>query len=327
MDSPGEESFFPQVSGRSSSPSFQAVYWRAIGVLFASSVKNNPDARHVFFCNSVPPNTKTVPLLDLFRKFAVEIIVVPFTYRGAVEATRSFGNVLYIFDVIKYISEHIDAERVIILDPDCLWIRSAKSLEAMIDRHGAVFYDIGYPPEKDNNGLTRLQLQQIAGEFLANPAIEPPPFVGGELYAATAKENKRVAALIDRFVARNTELRAQGASSLVTEEHFFSLIAFQLGYDTKVASSFIKRIWTAFRFRNSQRADLSLTIWHLPSEKRTGLAVLFRDLVSKKTKFWSVPAGEPFAHYVGRFCGIPKRSSSKLVSDALDRLRARLKLV
>ena len=272
----------------------------------------------------MPPNSERLPIVDTLKKFAVEIILLPLTYRGATGELNTFANVLYTFDVIKYLGKNLDVDRILILDPDCVWNRSAGSLEAVIDRHGACFYDTGYPPDQDNNGLSRRQLQEISDAMSGTATEKLPVFVGGEFYAVTAKENRRIAAAIDPYLARNDVLRAAGKPHLITEEHFYSLWARHFGYDTRLAASYIKRIWTTFRYRNAEAADLELTIWHLPSEKRTGLAALFRELRSARTRFWTIPAGDEFARYVGSFCGVPNPSKAKLAFDALDRLVARL---
>lgn len=326
VDAPGEESLFPQVAGKSSAPDFQAVYWRAMSTMFASSVRNNPTARHVLFCNTSPPNTERLPIMDLFAQWGVELVTVPFTYRGAAPETRQFGNVLYLFDVVKYLAEHLDEGTILILDPDCVWVRSAEALASLVEARGAVFYDSGYPPTQDNNGLTRRQLAVIADAFFDDAPLDdaaPPVFVGGELYAVTATENRRIAQWIDGCLQWNDALRRDGKSPLVTEEHFLSLLAHRAGYDTSGAAAHIKRIWTTFHHRTSAPSDLGLSIWHLPSEKRTGFAALFNEIVRRRTLLWEIPQGDSFAGFLGGYFGVPQPSRLKLVTDAIDRVKAR----
>jgi hypothetical protein len=327
VDAPGEESAFPQVAGKSSAPDFQAVYWRAMSVMFASSVRNNPAARHVLFCNATPPNTPRLPILDLFAEWGVELIRVPFTYRGATPRAHQFGNqfgnVLYLFDVVKYLAEHVERGTILILDPDCVWIRPVDALAALVEAHGAVFYDSGYRPDESNNGLTRLELAAAA----AMADGEPPVFVGGELYAVTAAENRRIAQSIDACLEWNEARCRQGRPPLVTEEHFLSLIACRRGYDTAAAAAHIKRIWTALRHRTAAPSDIDLTIWHLPAEKRTGFAALFEEIVRDPACFSAIPQGEDFIRYLGGFFGVPRPSHGKLLTDAVDRLKARVQRV
>jgi hypothetical protein len=326
VDAPGEESLFPQVAGKSSAPDFQAVYWRAMSVMFASSVRNNPTARHVLFCNTSPPNNERLPILDLFTQWGVELVTVPFTYRGAAPRTQQFGNVLYLFDVVKYLAEHLDDGTILILDPDCVWIRPAEVLASLVEARGAVFYDSGYPPIQDNNGLTRRQLAAIAGTCSEDAPLDHtalPVFVGGELYAVTATENRRIAQWIDSCLQWNDALRREGKPSLITEEHFLSLLAHCAEYDTSAAAAHIKRIWTTFHHRTSSPSDLGLSIWHLPSEKRTGFAALFGEITRKRTLLWEIPQGDAFARCLGGYFGVPQPSRLKLVTDAIDRVKAR----
>jgi hypothetical protein len=67
-------------------------------------------------------------------------------------------------------------------------------------------------------------------------------------------------------------------------------------------SPFLKRIWTAFHYLNVVASDVNLPIWHLPSEKTGGIALLFKWLRQGK----SLPA-DPVK--LGGLVGVPKRTT------------------
>lgn len=70
-DPEGSESRYSQVEGRSSSADFQAVYWRCVVLFFATSVRHNPDARHLLYTNvSVPPPSGTSTRLPSWTGWA-----------------------------------------------------------------------------------------------------------------------------------------------------------------------------------------------------------------------------------------------------------------
>ena len=247
-----------------------------------------------------------------------------------VQITSNFtGSPLAVFGVIE--ADPADPARIAAFrekptDPVGLVDSPAEVLASLVEARGAVFYDSGYPPIQDNNGLTRRQLAAIAGTCSEDAPLDHtalPVFVGGELYAVTATENRRIAQWIDSCLQWNDALRREGKPSLITEEHFLSLLAHCAEYDTSAAAAHIKRIWTTFHHRTSSPSDLGLSIWHLPSEKRTGFAALFGEITRKRTLLWEIPQGDAFARCLGGYFGVPQPSRLKLVTDAIDRVKAR----
>jgi len=85
-------------------------------------------------------------------------------------------------------------------------------------------------------------------------------------------------------------------------------------------------MWTAFRMNNLATSDKELTIWHLPVEKRTGFADLFRQVIADPDLRPASDAhamGLTFANYQ-RLMGWPRRNPRKLAQDLRLKIAERL---
>ena len=198
-DSPEESTFFPQLGTTSDAPEAQAAYWRCMTCFFASSLAVNPGARHVAYTNTVLPTVDGIDLAALYRGWGVEVQTLPIAWRLPPGAVSSWGNQFYVFDVIRHFVQSRCAERLILLDSDCLWLRSADRIESAIDRHGALTYllDEGeYPAGSEINGLSR----DAMARFLASnggPSLSEIPYFGGEIYAANLATSAHIMATAD----------------------------------------------------------------------------------------------------------------------------------
>mgnify|MGYP007028596135 CR=1 FL=1 len=90
------------------------------------------------------------------------------------------------------------------------------------------------------------------------------------------------------------------------------------------ARSVIKRIWTSPRFNTAAPGDERLPLWHLPAEKRYGLADLYRALAGRG--FPTAMPGDAFRVLAGRLCAVPTKSAGKLLRDGVRQLAAKLGL-
>lgn len=276
-DDAADATFFPQVGSRSDAPKAQAVYWRCAVCFFASSMAVNPGLRHRFYTNTRLPVVDGVDIAALFAGWGVEVVTLPITWRLPPGTVSSWGNQFYVFDVISHHADSGDAGALVVLDSDCLWLRSAEDMIAAIAEQGALTYWIEedeYPPGSVINGLTYADL----GAFLSangGPARAATPYFGGEIYAASAATNR---ALAERARALWPAVQAQGSCAPREEAHFLSVLYAMLGLKAGTANRFIRRMWTTFHFHNLRGSDRELTVWHLPAEKRTGFADLFRRI-------------------------------------------------
>lgn len=328
-ESKGEESNYPQVVGVSSSTQFQAIYWRCIVVYFASSIKNNPTANHVLFTNvaRIPDidNFKTREFLD---RHGIQIVQLPLTYQTPVGYYGLWRNQFYIFDIIKYLTNEINDinESYIILDSDCLWIKSCEKIEKEIEINGLLTYEINYAESHNINGLTRIDMGKIYGELDNKVDEDLPKYFGGEWFAANIENIKKVSLISDEMWEICLRRFEKNLPKFNEEAHLLSYIYHKLGYRAGTANSHIKRIWTAWQFfYNASAEDFSLDVWHMPAEKNFGIKRLFSQVCQPQSKFWKVPVGEEFAKYAAAYLGIPKASLLKIIMDWIEMKKSGLK--
>ena len=326
-DSAEEGTFFPQLGTTSDAPEAQAAYWRCMTCFFASSLAANPGARHIAFTNTVVPRVDGIDLAALFGSWGVEIQVVPVGWRLPRGTVRSWGNQFYVFDVIRHFVSSRPAERLILLDSDCLWLRSADEIEAAIDRHGALTYLLDYQEHASGSEINGLSREAMASFLETNggPSLGEIPYFGGEIFAANLATSAQVITVAERLWPL---VESQGAGAPREEAHLLSVIYAQLGIEVGTADRFIRRMWTTLQHNNLTASDSNLAIWHLPAEKRTGFRDLFRQIVRNSDK---PPAlnrdamGLTFADF-SRHMGFPRRGPAKLARDLSMKVAEKLGL-
>ncbi len=310
-DQPGQETSFPQMNQLSSLASFQRVYWRCIAVFFASSVRVNPGRRHMLFTNTTVPTD----IAGLLEEWGVETVTLPFQRRPPKGYHGSFGNQFYIFDILDHAAGWAQAARLIVLDSDCVWVRPVDSMEDSIDQDGVLTYRLAYDESRPVNGASRQDMKAIAEAVWGRALPHAPDYCGGEIFAARTTALPGLMRSFEALWRANQERWRAGQPKLNEEAHFLSLMYLEGGHPSANANRFIRRIWTNFRSRNSTADDTALTIWHLPSEKKTGLSDLYHEVVRRDSAFWLVAMDERYVRLLSRAIGIPSRSPTKFARD------------
>jgi len=86
---------------------------------------------------------------------------------------------------------------------------------------------------------------------------------------------------------------ARQVPKLNEEAHVLSYLFLKNGFNGGQANVYIKRMWTdPATFRNVTAADLTLSIWHLPAEKKNGFRKLFHWLKEKDFLLADVPESQ-----------------------------------
>jgi hypothetical protein len=311
-DEDGDATFFPQVGLQSNTPEAQAIYWRCIAGFFVSSLLLNRGRPHLCFTNTSLPVIAGVNFGELFAKLGVEVVTLPITFRLRAGAVAAWGNQFYILDVLDWLARQARFARAIVLDSDCVWIKPADDIEAAIDRHGVLTYELGtceHAAREPINGLTR----EGMARFLAStggPAVPTTPYYGGEIFAATHAQIVRIIADARDIWGRVEE---GGPDTPKEEAHLLSVLYARRDIAGGTANSFIRRIWTNLTHYNASPEDLALAIWHLPSAKRFGFAALF-ERVAAGREYWADPSklGINQALYE-RVFGVPRRTCAVTV--------------
>lgn len=316
-DDAGEGTFFPQIGLSSDTQHAHAIYWRCVICFFASSLAVNREVKHILFTNTQVPYVDGIDLANLLDRWGVMVVQIPITYRLPKGVSASWGNQFYIFDILDHLKVNKLTEQTIILDSDCLWLRPvSERMHAAIKANGALTYfldDEEHPEDEAINGVTRGQMAQFLRDH-GGPHHASIPYFGGEIYAATQDTTERIAS---RAQALWPAVLAQSEGAPHEEAHFLSILYALEGFEAKTANPFIRRMWTTFHYNNLRESDPALTLWHLPAEKRSGFADMFRRIVAK-------PAADPAADTealglnvssYAKTMGWPRRRPIKLVRD------------
>lgn len=328
-ESEAEQSHYPRVTGEgaASSDRFQAVYWRCAVVSLATSRRLNAGATHVFYTNlDVLPTIDGHDLNALFAAWGVETVTLPYAFLPPDGYYDQWRSQFYVLDILRHLAGRLgDRDVAVLLDSDIVWTHPATRLAAATRRAGALTYDIGLDPDERMHGLTLRGMGALYGEVLEalhidRPAPEaPPPYTGGEIVAATGATLRRMDALFDGLWAEMLRRHAAGLPRFYEESHALSFLYYALDILDGTANPFVRRIWTALPDGNDARpTDLSLTLWHVPDQKRTGFQHLFADVMTPDSAFWALSPGDAFRRYVGRFLSIPSRTLGTLAREMGD---------
>ena len=322
LDDPEDASFFPQVGHDSSHRAFQDVYWRCVACFFASSARQNPDARHALFTNAEKlPTVDGLDVAELLRRLGVEVVRVPITHRLGRDKVKSWNNVFYILDVIAHLTRVGGFDRAVVMDSDCVWVRPADGLLADVARHRVLSMSIPYAYDEKLNNASRRDMVRAAQRLMGHRFDFIPNFSGGEIFAATRAGMADVHRTVSSMWA---ELSASppGEVHVYTEEHLLSIAFEILRIPTGTADPHIRRLWTALRLNNvtAEDVDSGRCAWHLPMEKKTGFVDLFRAVKDRESWFWTLPP-QDLRLRLARIMGLPKRSPRQWALQVESRVR------
>lgn len=303
LDSPEESSEYPQVGKGSHQSDFQKVYWRCVTVFFARSKQHNPQARHILFSNKKAEQFPVVDGLNIetfLQERNVEIVTIPLTWQTPEGYFGKWRNQFYIFDILQFIEnqEISDPSALLVLDSDCIIHASLTPLFEEISRKGLLVLPMPYGEDFNINGITRRDMRNIYTELDGSDPGTPPLYYGGEVFAATLPVIRQINAIAPAIWKNMLERHRNGHIKFNEEAHFLSYCYHKIG-GFGLLDRFIKRIWTSPKYNNVAPEDAQLPIWHLPSEKTGGIALLFRYLANGDKRWMDTD--------LGKYLGIPKR--------------------
>lgn len=303
LDSPEESSEYPQVGKRSHLSDFQKVYWRCVAVFFALSKHYNPQTRHILFSNKKSEDFPIIDGLNLqtfLQEKNVEIVTIPLSWQTPEGYFGKWRNQFYIFDILQFIESQAisDQSAFLILDSDCVIRASLEPVFSEIRQQGLLVLPMPYGEDYDINGITRNDMRRIYADLDGTDTGISPLYYGGEVFAATLPVIRRINAIAPEIWTKMLERHRNGQSKFNEEAHFLSYCYHKIGR-FGLLERFIKRIWTSAKYNNVQAEDAQLPIWHLPSEKTGGIALLFKYLASGDKRWMSSELGE--------YVGVPKR--------------------
>jgi hypothetical protein len=322
IDAPEEGTTFPSAGGNSSDPRVQAVYWRCVVTLFATARLADPAQRLALFCNAEPPVVDGTDLGRVLARYGVELRRVPLTIRIDPTRNPAWGNVLYFADIMSSLADEADELAVALVDSDVLVTAPLGPLFARIGEADFTGYAVDTAPEEQINGMTLQSMTQAARSLSRSP-LERVTHFGGELFGTTVGAWKRHEALF-RTILDQAAAGIGPAAAVRTEEHVFSIAFAQPGVTATKTNDLIKRIWTSPNHNTARPGDERLPLWHLPAEKRYGLADLYDWLHRQGWPMAMDP--EALRAAAMRLCGVPRKSAGKLIRDGVRQVAAKLGL-
>jgi hypothetical protein len=322
---------FAQIREDSASEEFRDIYRRCIGVFFASARRANPEARLVLYLNrpwaeSASCVSREVGLL--LGELGVEMRVITYDHVPPASFTKAWRNQFFVIDVLEHIHVGLSpSDGVVILDSDIVWASIAKADEFWDSVHssGLATYQVGYDDSHKVNGLSIGDLHDLMSQL----NLESPgrlTYCGGEIVGGTVDWIKRLAVNADRIWSLLMDQHLSNTSLAFEEAHVLSMAYAYIGHEPGSADGFIRRLWTQpLKPRNVRVGDTNLALWHVPAEKKYGLARLYRQLVSRGAERFGAETDSMFKTRVARQLGIPKNSLQKVLLDISQASFARLR--
>lgn len=322
-DSAGEGTSFPSAGGNSADLRVQAIYWRCLTVFFASARITNPGLRLALFSNVPAPQVDGIDIGAVLDRLGVEQRRLPLVSRLSPGKTAAWGNVLYFLDILDSLDAQPGNLRLALTDSDVVVTGPIDEMFGLLDNHEFAGYIVDSAPDEPINGMTPLEMARAASEIDGLERDGPVPHYGGELLATTPMAWSKARTLFHDLFAR-ADAGDGDAGRARTEEHLYSIAFATLGGGVADANHLMKRIWTSPRYTTSRPGDERLPMWHMPAEKRYGLADLFRDLARRG--FPLDMTAEEFRYLAASRCGLPSKSAGKIVRDGIRQVASKLGL-
>ena len=314
-------------------------YWRlaAANVLIAKRV--HPEARHVLYTNDEADAWfGRLNLRHWLAEAGIEVRLLPFThYKLPIGMSLRFANAFYRFEVIEDLARR--QENALLMDADCLLVRPDHDLMERLGDERLLVYDIYSRSQRPQSGRPHgISMEDMGNTFLGISATYPikfPVWLGTEVIGGSAailgRLSVEMAHFIDHFAyhyKRNADMPQfpNGTGFFNNDEFAFSYVANQMGA-VAYLNPHMKRMYALPFLDNLEAGDEMKAIWHLPSEKNSGLLLLCEQMCSPASPFWQI-AVEDLPIYIGGLVGVPKRASrgrsQTPVRDFMRNLRGRM---
>lgn len=264
----------------------------------------------VLFTNSnTLPNVDGINLADYLANLDVRIVVIPYTWKPA-GRIRLWFNQFYLFDILSHLGQTLtDGDAVLIADCDCVFVRDPSSTFELIRRDGFLLITVDETLTCDEkiNGLSRREAEAVYERLSSKRPQTPPNYFGGECYGLTRETLLKLMPLACEAKPKNDEFAANGELYLSDEAHLISYLMWRMGFTKSNGNEKVRRIWTTWKNNTTRAEDLTLTLWHLPSEKQVGF-----DRVFKKLSTWPPTwTHEQNLHWLAREMGVGRKYMRK----------------
>lgn len=306
----------------------QALYWKMAYVYFSVSSRINPRRNHILFTND--DSNASLDGFDFKRELqqlGVDIRILPFSkYYISGDRYGKFKNTLYkieVYDQLQYLKNCS-----VLTDIDCLWASQWENLDQLLDRYDLLVLDRSshQAPEKRNRIVSEMGsvFRQIDPEYpVQNPHWYGGGFIGGkpESFRILGEKSKQ---LFDLLVAQANDhivytLPYNGESMLDGDENIQSYVCNASSLKLYDINDYVKIVFRSRRFNNATPEVYRYPVWHLASEKLRGLSLLFQEVKSSRSVFWTMSKDE-IKYFLGKYAGIEIKPARLKVRELADRI-------
>ena len=305
------------------------LYWKLAFTFCSVSCRVNPDKKHIVFTNDQKGITiKNENINQRLADMGVEVRYMPFKNFNPSVHSKIFKNAFYKVEAIAALG----AEEVgsILLDTDCLWVQPCPELDEFINKDELLVSDIyersDTPDLKGPHGQSMRDMGDLYKKIDPNYPCTTPIWYGGEVVGGSSKTMHSVAEKAKKVFDQVMKKAGEGVfynfengkNFLDGNEQITSFVYNSGIVKVRHINDFIRRIWTYPDINNVREGDMSLAIWHLIGEKKTGLSLLFNEALNQNSKFWNIGLLD-FKYYLGEYCGIPTRKRGRYHPFLLER--------
>ena len=211
-----------------------------------------------------------------------------------------------------------------------------------LSQDSLLVYDIYSRSHRPQSGRPHgISMEDMGDTFLNVSATYPvryPVWLGTEVIGGSAiilsRLSVEMAHFTDHFAyhyKRGTPLPEfpNGTGFFNNDEFAFSYVANQIGA-VAYLNPHMKRMYALPFLDNLEVGDELKALWHLPSEKNSGLLLLCEQMCNPSSPFWKLDVRE-LPLYIGGLVGVPKRlnqgASQTPLRDFVRNLRGRMGVI
>lgn len=304
-----------QVGGAEATPSVGtrraddrlAIYLRCIVAAFASIRRWNPQARLILATDATPP----LPFANDLKDVGVEMHLTPFGHLPPENFAPAFRTSMYMLDALRATLDIGGWEHLVVVDPDIVCIRPLEDLLDAVGGGVGAYPLQNYAPDHSINGLSRREAGEIHRN-LGDSVVDIPTHYGGELIVVSRDCLPNILERSEVAWEDSLQRFRKGIPHFVTEEHVLSYALAEM--PVVDLSPHVRRIWTAAIYRDLRGDEMSLALWHLPSEKRRGFRKFYELSIDTQSWWWKSDLAT-FRMRVGKVVGIPRRAPKRFIYD------------
>lgn len=305
---------YAQMQGNPRDEEFRDIYRRCILIFFLSARRANPFSELILYLNRDWDTDVSAISREVFERLTqlgVRIEIVRFNHEPPPTFTKNWRNQFFVFDVIASLSGILEkGDAYLLLDSDIVWSSTsgAQTIWEKLEKKNCVL-PLGFDEGTTQNGLSPKRLAKLLSRS------DSVRYFGGELIGGPQSQINLLQKETES-VYRELMAKHHLDNALHFEEAHVLSAAYQQMLVTELDPFDAKRMWTQpLKYQNVVKGDESVTLWHLPAEKRYGFKRLYDVFVSDINQKVLLSSDDEFNKLLRTKLGVPKNSLTKWVLD------------